>query len=488
MMKDKNKNAGNGLKFSVYSTIMIAMTLIAVLLVNYIITQISNNYDLSADMTSKRIYSLSGTTKQVISELKTDVFIYTTWTSDSVDQNADELINKYAASSDLVHTINIDIVKNPAAVDYYNSLSADEILSGSIIVSDSADTRSTEQRYKVIGYDELYIYNEESAVYDEFAGESALTNAIKSIVNQTGQRIWLLDDHSPGSSANLQIINMLEEENYKAEMLSIINGENPLQNGDIVIITDVQGDLTSTERDVLKQFLDIGGRIIIALDTTDTVKNNMENLMYFINKYNIYIQEGIIRETDPANIAVTNQNEYIYSYIIPEMQEHEITNRLAEGGYKTLLGKNAGALALPEKINNSNIKIEPILKTSATSYIESQNGEIEHGGFTVMAAVTEKINEEESAKLIVLTSPDMFSGEEIFSQSVFRNTELLLSCILWLEDSKEQINISGKPLSQSPLMIETIKQAYTIIFIVCAVIPVLIFGAGIAIYARRKNL
>ena len=67
-----------------------------------------------------------------------------------------------------------EVITNPAAVDYYNSLSSDEILSGSIIVSDSADTRSAQQMYKVIGYDELYIYNEETEAYDEFAGENVV--------------------------------------------------------------------------------------------------------------------------------------------------------------------------------------------------------------------------------------------------------------------------------------------------------------------------
>ena len=74
--------------------------------------------------------------------------------------------------------------------------------------------------------------------------------------------------------------------------------------------------------------------------------------------------------------------------------------------------------------------------------ITSQNGESIYGEFIVMAAVTEKISEDDSAKLIIMASPDMFSGGEIFSQSLFRNKELLFSCVLWLEDSNEQINIS----------------------------------------------
>ena len=48
--------------------------------------------------------------------------------------------------------------------------------------------------------------------------------------------VWLLDNHNTDDGINAAIKDMLEDENYQVEMLSILNGDSPLNPGDIVII------------------------------------------------------------------------------------------------------------------------------------------------------------------------------------------------------------------------------------------------------------
>ena len=167
---------------------------------------------------------------------------------------------------------------------------------------------------------------------------------------------------------------------------------------DIVLSISIENDLTAIERDILNDFLDKGGRMIIALNPQVYLTKDLDNYLSLIYRYSIKTEQGIIKETDLGNIAVTGDGEYMFSFILPQIAEHEITSEFVTGNYKMLLGMNSGGLILPDKINDANVKIEPVLYTSESSYLEQWNADtddkaesnVKYGEFIVMAAVTER--------------------------------------------------------------------------------------------------
>jgi len=296
----------------------------------------------------------------------------------------------------------------------------------------------------------------------------------------------------------MAIESILEDENYIVEYLDILNGQSELSSTDIVIIIDLENDITPIEAEILNEFLDNGGRMIIGIDPNVSSSTDLSNALSIMGRYNIGIGQGIVIETDLDNIAVTDDSQYMYSFIIPKLIEHEITNDFIIGNYKLLLGMNVGYINLPDKINNPNVAISALLYTSDSSFVEPwssdmnslPNNDALYGGFAVMAAITEATDGEDArdAKVIVLSAPELFIYADAYSQSVYRNRDFLLKTISWLADDEDGTAISGKSLMDSPLMIETMNQAYLIIVIVCIVIPLVIFMAGIFIFIRRNNL
>lgn len=486
------------IRYSSYAAIMMAGVIIVLLLINYLFTSLDERYNLSADMTVNRLYSLSSTTIDVLGMIKEDIFIYTTQTAGIEDVNVQELLKNYVASSPYIHVVNMDIVKNPAAIEYYNEFSKYQVTVGSIIISNSADTSDREQRYKVLDFSDLYVYDEESQSYDEFIAEDSLTGAIKYIVKPTNKKIWLLDNHSQDNADNIAMESMLKSENYTVDYLDILNGQSELISTDIVIIIDLENDITSIELDILNDFLIKGGKMIIGIDSASNSSNNLSNVLSLFERYNISMGQGVVLETDLNNIAVTNDSQYMHSFIIPIYEEHEITNEFIINNYKLLLGMNVGYINLPEKINNPNVIISPLLYTSESSFAEkwrlgmdsTPDEDAVYGEFAVMAAVTENQigDNNNKTKLIVLSAPELFISTDIYSESVYKNKDFLLKTIAWLADDESDVIISSKPLAGSPLMMETMKQAYTIIAIVCIAIPLVFFMAGMVVFIRRKNL
>ena len=495
-MKRVNKeNSKHKIKYSVYSTVMIMSLLSVLILLNYLVNIIDERFNLSVDMTSSRLYSLTSTTESILEGLEEDIFIYTTETADIKDYNVAELLKNYSSASNKVHLINIDILKNPAAIEYYNELSGNEVMVGSVIISNSPDTNKKNQKYSIVNYEDMYTYNAESEAYDEFNAENAITGAIKKVADSHSSKIWILDNHNTDLMAVETIREILEYENYQVEMLNILNGQNPLSETDIVLSISIENDLTAIERDILNDFLDKGGRMIIALNPQVYLTKDLDNYLSLIYRYSIKTEQGIIKETDLGNIAVTGDGEYMFSFILPQIAEHEITSEFVTGNYKMLLGMNSGGLILPDKINDANVKIEPVLYTSESSYLEQWNADtddkaesnVKYGEFIVMTAVTE-IDDIRNTKIIVTSAPEVFTYIDAYIQDVYKNKEMLLKCISWLSDEEDGLIIPGKLLNGSPLMIETMKQARLIIILVCVVIPLLIFGTGIFIFIERNNL
>lgn len=69
-------SANKRLKYTSYSSAMMIGLIAIVLLINYFVTTLDKNYDLSVDMTAYRIYSLTSITGDVLDNLGEDIYIY----------------------------------------------------------------------------------------------------------------------------------------------------------------------------------------------------------------------------------------------------------------------------------------------------------------------------------------------------------------------------------------------------------------------------
>lgn len=494
MRKNNDAKTGANIKFKAYSAIMMTGMIAVLFLFNYFVSELDNKFNLSIDMSAQRLYSLSSASKEIINDLSEDIYIYTTESEDAEDVNTQELLKNYGAQSSKIHVKNIDIIKNPSVMDYYDQRAGNVLEAGVIIVSNKSDTNDDNQRYKIIGYEDIYSYNEETEEYDEFTAEKAITGAIKYVINPINQKVWLLDNHNTDDGINAAIEDMLEDENYQVEMLSILNGDSPLNPGDIVIIMAPESDLTETERVILDDFTDEGGRMLIGVDQAVNETEDIKNLLSLIEKYSIAAGEGIVKEADKNKTAVISGTGLSSTYIIADILQHDITFDFEGDNYKIVLGANPGYLLLQQKVNDYKLTVDAILMTSDTSYVQAWDGSIDSddasGENTVVAALTKTADTEgtEDTKIIITAASSMFTDDGIINSGVYKNREFFISCVAWLGDGENNINIMPKQLTNSPLMIETLQQAYFIIAMVSVVIPLFIFLIGIIVFVKRNRL
>lgn len=489
-------------KYGGYAAAITIFVIAGVMLLNYLVTTLDNYFNLSIDMTETRIYSLTNQTETILEKLDEEIYIYTTYDENLLgningDTNIIEMLENYDSASKMVEINNIDILDNPGAVSFYRS-EGHQINQGDVIVTNSEDMSSPDQRYWVLDSYDFNKYNSNTQQYDIFDGEKAVTRSILYVINPNYPNVWILDGHNTSTIFYNTLEKYLEEENYPVKYLNLMSAANDLQKGDILICLAPDIDLLEKEREILTDFALEGGRMFLGFDPALRYQVSLPEFESLLSLYNVSIEDGIIVETNPYNAI-----DEVGMSIIPNMGIHEITSVLKSNNQFVILPYTGyyavGALSIPNVISDNSVEIDTLLYTDDTAFLEpfdanmdgQPNEDARFDEFPIMIAITNEdyYDETNNVKIIVTTSPAAFMfTTEVKEYYGAGNDEMFINIISWLSPIEDDLYIRGKSLNSSILYIQTTGQKQAIILIVCVILPMLILAAGIVIYLKRRHL
>ena len=141
------------------------------------------------------------------------------------------------------------------------------------------------------------------------------------------------------------------------------------------------------------------------------------------------------------------------------------------------------------------IDIEPLLTTSLRAYAKTdpesnpetrQESDIP-GPFDLAVAITDNPTEEHptTTRLVVIGNA-MFLNTQ-FLEMVPGNGNFFMNALNWLQERKETISIRPKSLLVPSLRL-TGRMSLILSGIVVIIIPLLVLGAGLAVWLRRRHL
>ncbi len=472
-------------KYGGYAIAMTIGVITVVLLLNIAVTTLDENFDLSLDLTANRVYSLTSQTDHVLDNLSQDIYIYTLFSPGRKDVTFDELIERYKGKSKFIHVENIDMVKSPGIVSYYENVKDINLTLGGAIISSSADPTDPAQSFKIIDQYDIYGYDSNTESFSLFKGEDAVTGAIMYILNPNIPKVWFLEGHGTISSNWAEMRNYLEDENYDTGNISLVTNPESLEKDDILLVVGPTIDLSNDERETLLSFALDGGKIMFIFNPMTV--NDLPNFKKILSHYNIVLEDGFVIED------LSNTNSYYYepSYLVPKYTNNEITTALKSGSILMLL-PISGAIDIGPKQNR--ITVNSLIESSDESFLEPMTDDADYnmnegaktGPFPLAVSIEKNATSKEDAvKIIVTMSENAFYN---MSQMTAGNDEFFLNSISWLNPIEEDFYIRGKSLKTSVLYFQTSAQILTVIVIVCLVIPLAAFIAGIAVFLRRRHL
>ena len=453
--------------------LLTSLGMVAVMvLVNLVVDQ----FQLEADLTQNRLFSLSDQTFQVLDNLDSDVTVYQIGTTGRENPLIDSVLERYAKRSSHIKLATLDPERNPGLATKYEE--EGQVRPGGLVV-DAGD------RFRMISQFDIFNVNMQTRQATSLSLEQELTAALLYVTTGDLPKVYLLEGHGEQSMfqlgiSGLSVRDLLENDNYAVDTLDLVSRETVPDDADVLLVVAPAQDLTAAEIGRLDSWMRDGGRVVFALQGAR--RSELPNLAELLAGFGVRVVNGIIVEEAGRHTPDSQV------FLVPEMTSHEIVAPMRSDRLFTVMPAAGPIEELETK--RRTLTVESFLNTSAGSFlrtdfdiqsVEQQEGE-PNGPFAVGVAITDNDLDGYVKSRVVVYSSAMF-----LSQPYQANYDMLLNSLSWARSREESISIRAKSLRTFPLRITRLA-ALIISGVAVLIIPLGVLGAGLAVWLRRRHL
>lgn len=482
----KNNITKNVFRKHIWGTgLGIIILLIALAGINIGISRLEKRNGWRKDYSFNGITTQSETTLKVLAELPYSVHIYALFSHGQEDAPLMELLDRYAANSDLISWEQVDPALNPILISRFSqgtaSVSSDSmivyceetnhwrILSPSDFISLSMDA-------------ETGTYN-----YAGYTYERAITSALVYVTQKDIPEIVILQGHGELDGEILNTFDrFLTENHYEVSYHKLLDENYEPSPEDTIVLFSPMRDLNQNELDKLIQFADQGGSFLITCDYTDPVEE-MSNYASLLRAYGCIPRKGIvIADREDRNSYYNN----IRIDLIPKMNSTDVTMDLVASGADTILMPGSRAFETPGDTDR-NLMAFSVLESGETSYLkqlsagmtsmEKEAGD-ETGPFTLAIQAQRVTKGGYVSKAFICGCSGMMTEEQIYAmtdvqQFVLRIMEYLTG------KSSSNLDIMARNAVRPGLTARGNGAGSVIV----TVLPLSVLLIGVSVLFRRKQ-
>ena len=476
----KNPFAAKTLKSGSYSLVLCAVVVVIAVLINMIVAALPTKIT-EPDISANRLFTLSDYSVQVVKGLKTDVTVYQLATESGKDTYVSKLLDRYA---DLSSHIKVEL-RDPEVSQIATQYTKDQVSENSLIFV-------SEKRSKVVDHSSLYGYSDEamnnyyyggSTNPDEFNGEQEITSAISFVTTDVLPKAYTLTGHGEVEFSD-SVVSSVASQNIELETLDLMTEKSVPEDCACLVLYAPNVDLTDKELSAILDYLDNGGRLLTATISENNLKAAVPNFNKLLLNCGVKFGKGFLVEGDGSSFT------YSPTYLLPQIDSHEITDPIEASGYHICLPVCANLQVDPAA--RSALTVTPILHTSDdafsrvdTSIESAEKAESDlDGPFDTAFAVTSGTGDKEM-RAVIVASP--FFLDDNFT-AFAGNINLLLNSLKWMCDLEENISVVEVKSLSSGGTLEMDESIGAMWMVICTlVLPVSVLCVGIVIYVRRKK-
>lgn len=472
--RNEASNLGNSLFFYGSSALVAAIVLASLVAANFIVNKRGRTWDL----TSKKLYSLSPQTVNVLKELKDPVKIICF--SEKPIPTVEDLMRRYQNETD---KLSFDFKDPNRANDLTKKYDVRQGQLAAVIIKNPGPSET----HQLVNLGAL------AAPTD---GEQTLTNALVKL-NQVGQqKLYFVEGHGEiplegptqdpmmGQQQNVRSLALvkknLEDDGYAPSSFNLTErGEVPVDASAVAVV----GSATPfTEREVklLESYLDKGGRLLVFTD--QGLETGLEGLL---SKYGVQVEPGIV--------ADERQNAgQPYALVSGSYGDSEIVRplKLAKTGVLFLVSR--GLTLLKEGIL-AGVTASPLVLSSQFAWIETQltddpsldsgerSGQIALAAFSTRDTKSAEGKRADEARVVVFGDTDLLTNGYRLPQ----NRDMVLNAFAWTTAQLQKITIRPPDRETSTLEIDQDKFS-NIRLIVMDLMPTILLAVGLTIARTRR--
>lgn len=474
-IKDSIKASFTSKKFKggAYATVISAIVIVIVLVVNIIVSELG----LKLDVSGEGMYTLTDVTKDYAAQIKDDLTIYYMVQTGKEDSTYTEIIDKYPSLSKHIKVEYKDPVLYPNFSAQYVD---DEVTDNSVIVVNNSNGRA-----KFINSSDMLVTEIDYNTYQSYVTgidvEGQITSAIQYVTTEDLPVMYMVEGHGETAISNT-LASSLTKINVTTKSLSTLTENTIPEDCSILLMNAPQNDFSSEETAMIKSYLEAGGAAMIFANYGDYGLSNFNSILAY---YGVSLVEGVVLEG--------NQSYYMGQYInnlVPTIESHDITSSLKSKNTAVVVPSASGIQILDTA--RSTITANPLLTTSDTAYsktdvqsdtVEKEAADIE-GPFSLGVALTETYGDTQT-KLVVYGS-SLLIDESMLTYSSIGNLDLFLNSVNYLSDQKDTLAVRTRSVEQQYVTMNA-AQVNFLAALVVIIIPALILGFGGFICIRRRR-
>lgn len=315
------------LKKGGYSIAITAIVLAGIIILNILLSALSERFVLEFDMTIEKENSISEENIDYIRDVEQSVSVtvcaakdeYIEYIATVAQQNYGistqydtsvakyfnqtlKLIEKYGEYNKKIDVEFVD-TQSPEFMQIASDYSDENLQYGDIIVSTVKEDESV--RHKIVGFEDVYIIQEDYSTYQTVIGgnniETALTSAIAYVLSDVEKKVAILTGHS-SSDYTSSYKQLLEDNNFDVTTISDTIITEISNEYDVIVIPGANTDFLEKEISVISRFLDNDGKLDKGMVVfADAAAPYLTNFYDFLSEWGASIEEGILFETNEDN-------------------------------------------------------------------------------------------------------------------------------------------------------------------------------------------
>jgi len=465
------------------SNVAVAVALAAALVV--MVNWLANKYPRRHDfIQTSDMYQLSEKTKNVLKELERDVefYFFSNPQESELYSKIERLLAAYQAVTPRVKVRMADTIRDIAELrKLVRELNVDE---PDTVVIKYGDEKKVLTEMKLADF--TFHYNEYTGgqikKLKRLKAEQAFTSAILELMNPVKINARFTVRHGEKSLSSYaddgysEAKRYLERDGISATPIELVAlQEVPGTNCDVLIIAGPTKQFMEHELNLIRRYLNQGGRALIMLDPE--MATGLEEL---VSEYNVKVGNDIV--VDPEL-----QLPYAspLQLIVGRYSGHAITRRLQT--YTAFFLARSVSIADYENTVN---RAQELATTSRRGWGETDTdkdsfkyteGKDLDGPVSVAVAVE---NEKTGMRLVVIGDADFFTNRELARGA---NRDFFLNSVNWLVKREFLVAIGAKTVTEMRRLDLNAVQLWAVTIFVMGIVPLFAALAGILVYVRRRQ-
>ena len=448
---------GRRAQYSSNATIMTLAVIGILILVNVFIY----NNDTSWDLTEDKENTLSQESLDILQNIEIPVYAQAFYSGNTNTEIAEALLSNFKRNSNGMFDFEF--------IDPYS----DPVLANQAGITKDGTT--------------VLMANDTTLQLSYLSEENLLNNIIK-LQNPESTVVYALTGHgeddffTAGDFSMTNLATALESKNYMVKTLNLVATPSVPEDARAIIIAAPQIMLEQSEVDLIAEYLDNGGSVILFSEPPflTQVDLTQENPLwtYLQDSWGIIMSNNLVIDLsiDPVEFAVADQynehpiTEESLSYITFFPTSHSVD-------FEAVDGVTATDLILTSGQSWAETNIDAIL-----------NGEVAYDdasdtlGPINLATALE--NSSTGARVVVVGDSDFASDSYIF---MYGNQDLAVSMVDWVSANENLISITTSDTTTRVLVPPTKAVQLMIILVGLVGLPLIIAATGIIVGIKRKR-